>query len=191
MSRRYTPEERAAALAALDENRGDTAITSLKLGLPQRTLQAWKRAATPPEELLRRLEEKNSAQQAPPQQPEPIYFSDDPEFEAILRRDAEHDDLLFDDVLKQLMTSVRNLVGRLDTNFDQVSPLSQMMAITRLLDRILKLEARKPRIDAPSAIIIRYQDTDGSYHKMPHWATENDYATSRMPDDEDDVGGVG
>ena len=172
MSKRYTPEEKTAALAALEENRGDTAITSLKTGIPQRTLQAWRRAAIPPEELLRRLSEKNTAQQAPPPQqlmlPRSL-MEDDPAFAEILRHEGEHADALLDEVLKQLMESVRVLAGRLTTNFDNAPPVSQMMALTRLIDRVLKLDARQPRVQKPKAYIMRYQYPDRTFHKVPPW----------------------
>ena len=41
MSRRYTPEEKAAIIAHLDLNRGDILLTSQQMGIPTRTLYTW------------------------------------------------------------------------------------------------------------------------------------------------------
>jgi transposase-like protein len=162
MSRRYTPEEKTAIMQTLAENGGNVARTSTQTGVPVRTLHAW------------RAQEQGKL-------PKHLLM-DDPEFEAILRRDAEHADAILDDVLKQLLESVRVLAGRINTNFDHVPPTTQMMALSRLIDRILKLEARQPRIEQPHAIIIRYQDDDGSFHRTPYWMRSAD-------DEEEEDGG--
>lgn len=159
MSRRYTPEEKATILEKLAENGGKVARTSQQTGVPARTLHAW------------RAQEQGKLPQH--------LLMNDPEFEAILRRDAQRADTILDDVLKQLLESVRVLAGRVTTTFDHVPPTTQMMALSRLIDRILKLEARQPRIEQPKAYIMRYQYPDGTFHMVPPWAGDDD-------DDDDD-----
>ena len=76
---------------------------------------------------------------------------------------------MIDTMLKRLMHSALQLSERFETNFDQAPPVSQMMALTRLLDRIIKLDSRKPRLQKSKAYIIRYQYPDGTFHKVPPW----------------------
>ena|SRR5690606_4529928 len=177
MSKRYTPEEKAAALAALDENDGSVAITSLVTGIPSRTLQAWKRERQPKEQLLLLHKQKNTAQQQQQQQ-QPFRYPNDPELEKLLREQAAAADRIIDDVLDQLLKDVQVLSRRIRHNFDQAPPVSQIMALTRLLDRVIKLDARKPRLEPERRLeLIRYQYPDGSIHKVPPW----------YPGDEDDA----
>jgi transposase-like protein len=54
--REYTPDERAAAMAALDANSGNVGRTATQLGIPEPTLRGWtKRPESPP---LRALHEQ-------------------------------------------------------------------------------------------------------------------------------------
>jgi hypothetical protein len=46
--RRYSDDERAGALAALDANRGNVAHTARQLGVPRETLQSWARGRVHP-----------------------------------------------------------------------------------------------------------------------------------------------
>jgi transposase-like protein len=178
MSKRYTPEEKAAALAALDENDGSILLTSLKTGVPERTLHSWKRDRLPKEELLQRRQAiKNTPPQPPPPQ-QTFRYPNDPELEKLLREQAAAADTIIDDVLDQLLKDVQVLSRRIRHNFDQAPPVSQIMALTRLLDRVIKLDARKPRLEPERRLeLIRYQYPDGSIHKVPPW----------YPGDEDDA----
>lgn len=47
--RKYTEEERAAALAALTANGGNLAKTAREVGVPRKTLEAWRLEIKPPD----------------------------------------------------------------------------------------------------------------------------------------------
>jgi transposase-like protein len=132
MSKQYTPEEKAAALEALAATK-NVATASLVAGVPQRTLYRWQRQQRL-EGKLPPLPQENSA--LPPPLPR---HPDDPDAED-LRADG-----IMDEVLNHLMEQARLLSLRFSQNYDQMPPVSQMMALTRLIDRIIKLDARKPR----------------------------------------------
>jgi hypothetical protein len=169
MSKRYTPEEKNAALAALDENDGVVSIASLVTGIPSRTLQAWKGECQPREQLLLLHKHKNAAQQQRQQQ-QTFSLPDDQEFEEAMREQAAAADSIIDEVLDELLKDVQVLSKRIRHNFDQAPPVSQIMALTRLLDRVIKLDARKPRLEPERRLnLIRYQYPDGTIHKVPPW----------------------
>jgi hypothetical protein len=50
-----------------------------------------------------------------------------------------------DEMLDHLMQQARVLSQRFAYNYEKMPPTSQMLALTRLIDRIIKLDARKPR----------------------------------------------
>jgi hypothetical protein len=163
---KYTPEQKAEALRILDET-GSAFAASHQSGVSERTLFRWQRERTltpPPQE---------KTQLTPP--PPTLSFPDDPEFEEALREEAAAADHIIDDVLDELLKDVQVLSKRIRHNFDQAPPVSQIMALTRLLDRVIKLDARKPRLERRKSdfAIIRYQDPDGSIHKTPPWERRN------------------
>ena len=74
-------------------------------------------------------------------------------------------------MLDELLKDVQVLAKRIRHNFDQAPPVSQIMALTRLLDRVIKLDARKPHLEPNQrkVYLIRYQYPDGTIHKVPPW----------------------
>ncbi|HLU12254.1 MAG TPA: transposase [Oceanobacillus sp.] len=160
---KYTPEQKAEALRILDET-GSVFAASRQSGVSERTLFRWQRERTlppPPQEKT----------QLPPPPPPPLSFPNDPELEEALREQAAAADSIIDDVLDQLLKDVQVLSKRIRHNFDQAPPVSQIMALTRLLDRVIKLDARKPRLESNKrkVYLIRYQYPDGTIHKVPPW----------------------
>jgi transposase-like protein len=165
MSKRYTPEEKARILQTLYENCSNVARTSQQTGVPSRTLYTWWK-----EEQAKLPQLPQEKIELPPPLQQPIRFGDDPELEEWARQEASRADAIMDQVLDQLLDQVRVLSSRLSYNFDKAPPTSQMMALTRLLDRILKLDARKPRLEQKQRFtFIRYVDTDNTIHKTPPW----------------------
>ena len=167
MSRRYTPEEKAAALEALAAT-NNVLSASIVAQVPKRTLYRWQRHKRFEGKVPQVPQEKTSVPQVPV--PQTLSFPGDPEFEEALRDEAASADRIIDDVLKALLNDVQVLSKRVHHNFDQAPPVSQIMALTRLLDRVIKLDARKPRLEEGRKVyLIRYQYPDGTIHKVPPW----------------------
>ena len=156
MSKRYTQEQRADALQHLDDNYGNVTLTALQTGIPTRTLYQSKR-----ERKLRRqqaeppLLHKKSA--VPPQQTAaktaPESAGQQGDYTRIRTRLMEHIDTL-----------IETLTDDPDTAHVRA------MALTRLLDRVIKLEALTRSEDPEQVIRIEYQYPDGSLHHAPIWA---------------------
>jgi len=169
MSKRYTPEEKAAALEVLAATK-NVVSASIVAQVPKRTLYRWQRQKRLEGKVPQVPQEKTSV----PRVPQALSFPDDPELEEALREEAASADRIIDDVLKVLLKDVQVLSRRIRRNFDQAPPVSQIMALTRLLDRVIKLDARKPRLEPKREVqLIRYLYPDGTIHKVPPWVDEN------------------
>jgi transposase-like protein len=135
MSKRYTLEEKASAVQTLSDNCGNIQRTSQQTGIPSRTLYTWWNQE---QTKLQQLPQgKNELPPPPLQTPS---AADHPEADEDLRADG-----IMDEVLEHLMQQARMLSLRFSQNYEKMPPTSQMMALTRLIDRIIKLDARKPR----------------------------------------------
>jgi transposase-like protein len=143
--KRYTPQIKQLALHAIKANDGDVALTSAKTGIPRSTLYDWLR------EQARQPDKKN-------------------------RADSRHNSLeLADSVDEQfnllrtrMMTEAMRIANSLAEESDGISLNQRVIALSRLLDRIMILDARKP-VDEPHYIVIDYMDFE------------------EPPDDEDDI----
>jgi transposase-like protein len=141
--RRYTEEQKAAALRVIAEK--GVYEASVETGISLRTLYEWQRV------------QRRQTQVAQPESSSWLpNHPDDPEYSEDARADA-----IIDEVLDQLLEQARVLSKRFSLSFDQASPVSQMMALTRLIDRIVKLDARKPRTGKPMRITVVREDRPG------------------------------
>lgn len=176
MSRRHPPEQKNTALRLLAETYGDITATHLQTGIPPRTLRAWR------QEMRRQpswLPEKVSVWQpslaanvaAAPTAP--TLFND-----ALSTQD---DDQNFDlaAVLKtlrgQLLSHIFDLSARLNEDSEAIH--LRVIALTRLLDRVVKLDALiAPHEQQQQIISFEFQYPDGSIHNHPPWEQPTDAA---------------
>jgi transposase-like protein len=147
MSRRYTPQQKETALQRLAANFGNIAITSLQTGIPERTLRDWQQK--------RQLEQV----QNPPLPPK------------ISRRQQQPDtneyQLLRDIIMEHLFQLVENL------SLDPATAYLRAAALSRLIDRVIKLEKHIPSTSEQQKIVIEYF-YDGAYHNQPPWRDDDD-----------------
>ncbi len=162
MSRRYTPQEKADILERLDDNFGNVTLTALQTGVPARTLYEWKR-----QRKLRRLQRGEPLlhkKNVPPQQQtaaDPDPSGDDPpddppnEYARIRQRLMEHVDTLIETLTDDPDTAHLRIV-----------------ALSRLLDRVIKLEALARPPAEETVIRWEFVYPDGAVHAVPPWGQE-------------------
>lgn len=153
MSRRYTQDEKAAYLAHLDDNYGNVTLTAIQTGIPSRTLYNWKR-----ERKLRRLQSEPPLLHKKSAVPPPQTATNPDDTEAEYTR-----------IRAEMMTHIDNLMSSLTDDPDTAH--LRIIALTRLLDRVIKLEALTKRENIGEKVIrVEYQYPDGSIHDVPPWA---------------------
>jgi len=162
VSRRYTEEEKAMALQTLANNLGSIAITSIQTGIPERTLFNWRRK--------QRLEQQAQAgflRQHPTLPPQPLPQESSENNRETDEKDEEIHE--FQRLRDQLMEHIFTLSQMI--SIDPDTAYLKAAAISRLLDRVLKLEAHMPQKD-PGRIVIEYYDAmTGKYNNIPPWVT--------------------
>ncbi len=147
MSRRYTPDEKSAILADLDLSQGDILLTSQKTGVPERTLYAWAR-----ERRLQRQQQHTTPlpQQPPPVMPPNIAAKDVAELPTF---ENDMDAMRF--MRSRIMQELLNLTMSLNDNFEGTTPYHRVQILSRLLERLMKLDEHlKPYIPAEQIIRI-------------------------------------
>lgn len=153
MSRRYTPDEKSAILAQLDLNRGDILLTSHQTGIPTRTLYTWRH-----EVAFQRRRQRHTTPNLPLNSP-----SDESSVAAnipsptIPTFENDLDTMRF--MRSRIMQELLNLTVSLNDNFDGTTPYHRVLILSRLLERLMKLDDHlKPYIPAEQVIrIVREQ----------------------------------
>ena len=147
MSRRYTPQEKADALQRLDTNFGDITVTSIQTSIPARTLRGWRKQ--------RGLEAVQS-DQLPPQN-----------HRRRRQQTSDEDDQEnpFNRLREELMQHIFDLSATL---MDEPS-IAYMRArtLTRLIDRVIRLETVIEKNDKDLNITVVYEHPDGSLKPYP------------------------
>lgn len=167
MVRHYTPEQKADYLQHLDDNFGNVTLTALQTGVPSRTLYTWKRerklqAIKNGDPIPGTLRHKKSLVPPPPK-------ADEPE-------DAQGE---YTRLRERLMEHINNLMETLTDDPDTAH--LRVVALTRLLDRVIKLEALTAK-EGEQVYRIEYKYPDGTIHDIPHWENEDyddDFETER------------
>lgn len=163
MSRRYTDEEKAAAIQTLEANAGNIILTAIQTSIPVRTLRDWKRehnavvaAATPSYNL-----DSPSDLLPPPE---------------ILRR-RRREDGEYTKIRQMLMEHLFDLTETLMDNPETAHV--RISAISRLLDRVIKLQ-----------ILAKHEQEDLETEKYRLLMRQTDYRTQfaheQSPDLEDE-----
>lgn len=148
MSRRYTPEEKSAALEVLAAS-GSIAFASRQTGIPERTLHTWRH-----QQLLAADQQRRHSPLPPP-----LQFDDDLEALAFMR--------------KQIMQELVNLSADLPDGLGVSSPYQRVLLMSHLLDRLMKLDAHlQPYTISNTVRRIEYVYPDQSVHNVPPWMDE-------------------
>lgn len=170
MPRAYTMEKKNEVFRILAENKGHVMRTSMQTRVPASTIWYWlqrKRLKMEQEakEQKERCEgeglqqkEKNVLQQ----QQQQIELDDDYEVNQTY--------VELKSLRKRLMQHISDLTDRLDHADENIN--HRAIAITRLLDRLMKLDAQLEKMSPDNYVIYRvqYQYPDQSLHDMPIWA---------------------
>lgn len=154
---RYTTEQKNHAITCLKQNEGDLTLTSIQTGIPRRTLYDWKRQLNQPESPST---QKNFDPPPPPH--------------AKAGQQQKIDEIKA--LRDRLMQRLKDLAYSMDDD-PQIT-----IAISRLLDRLIKLDQYIAQLAPPEKVIrVEYQYVDGTVHNMPPWENP-DYM---VPDDID------
>lgn len=161
MPPRYTPQYKAAVLQKLRDNYGDVARTSLQMGIPERTLYAWKRELQQLQQQQSPLPQQYTADpnpigiMAPIAQPitsdksgttvTPTYTSFTDEGEA------------FHYLRGRLLDELFKIVASLDDSYILMPPHQRALLVSQLIDRLVKLDAYIPRV-VPKTLQIMVLD---------------------------------
>ncbi len=126
MSKHYTDDHKTAVLALLQANGGNIELTSSQTNIPERTLRMWRQQQPhqPPPE---------SAQRQPQPQPPP---------NKIFWRHERAEEM--QQLSHQLMRRASVLLSALESETDDVVATRRIMALTRLVDRLIKLDKAYP-----------------------------------------------
>jgi transposase-like protein len=165
MTRRYTQQQKEEILQQLDDNFGNVTLTAIQTGIPKRTIYDWKQQ--------RKLLALKNGEPVPGQLP--------PKKNSVWRRQSAanpeqaetHDDgnppneyaRIRERLMEHLDTLIETLTDDPDTAHLRISALS------RLLDRVIKLEDLA-RTAGPQKVIFEYKYPDGTIHGKPMWETE-------------------
>lgn len=139
MSRRYTAEEKKQILDILDENLGNIVLTALQTSIPARTLYTWRQELQQKPELPQ--SEIAAVSRENPELPQSNLLPPPPQEGEYTR------------IRRLLMHHILRLTNNLSEDPDTVN--IRAIALTRLLDRAIKLEALT-RIEHPPTVKIRF-----------------------------------
>jgi transposase-like protein len=141
MSKRYSADTKKITRHLLETNGGNVELTSHQTGVPPRTLRDWRREyaiQSPQQKEMRRRRQ-----------------------EAVFSKDADSDDLSaqFKILRTRMMDEALNIANSLSEDSNGLSLNQRVIALSRLLDRLLKLNIRFP---APKTevVVIEYGDDD-------------------------------
>lgn len=148
--KRYTQQEKEQVAKRLTETNWDVPLISLEFNIPERTLFRWKR----------KWQEKDLSL---PQFPLAFGMSQE-ELEEQLS--AAYVPGEYTELRDALMKHIHALTPTLSQDPDLAH--RRVLALTRMLDRVLKLE-ELVRVEKPQINIIKYETPDGFLHDMPYY----------------------
>lgn len=167
MSQPYTSEEKERAME-LYELSGSVGYASRQTGIPERTIRHWRQQRERDIPLMRDPE-RNPVATLPEKNVEPLP-ANSPREELQTLRD-------------QIMFHVQRIVASLSDDDVQIN--ERAIAVTRLLDRVMRLDAQLAQAfpGETQRIIFQYQyqDPDGSLHDKPIWERDDDEDDQHLP----------
>ncbi len=117
MPRKYSPDQKTAALIQLERNGGNIPLTAGQTGISENTLYAWQRT-------IRVFFQQNPL---PPQNPaESIAFHDDLSALAFIRQ--------------QIMNEMVRLSSSLQYDSGFSTPYQRVLVLSQLMDKLMKLD---------------------------------------------------
>jgi transposase-like protein len=159
MSPRYNAQSKAEILAQLRANFGDVARTSRQMGVPERTLYAWKRQ-------LQQLQQQQS--------PLPQHYTADPNPSSVMASNTRlttsdksgttvtptytsftDEGEAFHYLRGRLLYELFKIVASLDDSYTLMPPHQRALLVSQLIDRLVKLDAYIPRV-VPEALQIMW-----------------------------------
>ena len=144
----YPPERKAAVLQQLQANHNNVALTSIQTGVPERTIRDWRR--------------KHWLEKALPPQGTPAAAA-----KPALDYGEETEALKF--VRQQIIQEVVSVASNLADTLNTTAPYHRILALTQLLDRLIKLDAYIPETERERVVRFEFQYPDGSIHDVPEW----------------------
>lgn len=150
---RYSQTEKEQILTRLSELNWDVPLASLELKVPERTLYRWKR----------QWQEKYLSLPQLPSSFGKSYKQIEKEL---------NDNFVvgeYTDLRHQLMSHINTLVPTLSQDPDLAH--RRVLALTRLLDRVLQLE-ELVRAEKVEPLVIKYETPDGYLHDMPYYRND-------------------
>lgn len=174
MPRAYTMEKKNEVFRVLAENKGHVMRTSIQTHVPASTIWYWLQRKRLKMEMEAKAQKGDELQQkeknALLQQQQQIELDDDYEINETY--------VELQSLRKRLMQHVSDLTDNLSSDHENVN--QRAIAISRLLDRIMKLDAQLEKMSPDNYMIyrIQYQYPDNSLHDMPiyqnaEWLAEN------------------
>jgi hypothetical protein len=167
MSTRYSSDHKSLVMRLLWIYGGNVALLSHLTGIPERTLRHWRAQATMPFFVA------DSRQQDPSERQ--VSAVPLPEKNSSMATANELETLR-----QRLTQQALNLAASLSDDMDE-APLSQRaMALTRLIDRILKLESHAP-FDDPYDVVIAFDKPSYERDDNNGWDIDSDSPLPESP----------
>jgi len=175
MPRQYTPQQKEDALRQLAVNKGNVALTSIQTGVSERTIQRWQQRLRLENAGAKPLPAPLSAppppkENTPPPSPPPKNDPPQPETDddQSLREQTCNE---LRSLRNQLMRHIFNITADLSQDDDLFN--HRTVAITRLLDRVMKLDAQLNELHPQETILrVVYTYPDGSVHSIPSYKND-------------------
>jgi transposase-like protein len=159
MSNRYESNEKAAAMALVERNRGNVQLTAQQMGIPERTIQSWLMDIRPYMHQFAPAREASAV--------ETPVFANDLEALAFIRQNIIGE-------LSRLSASLQH-----DAGFS--TPYQRALVMSQLMDKMMKLDVHlKPYMQETEEIVVfegeNDYDDDESVGDDPNAAATNDIA---------------
>jgi transposase-like protein len=151
MPRHYSPEEKAAALVRLAENRGSITMTAHQLGIPRRTLRDWRQ-----QDWLEKVAPPFPAPPPSPPPPPPLAGQQSEEHPPF-----ENDLDAVEFMRRQMLDDLVEISRTLRQDFACATPYQRLVIIPRLLDRLMKLDQLLRPYRPTEAIRLELADSEG------------------------------
>lgn len=152
MSRKYSPEQKAEALTRLFQNSGNSVLTAVETGIPERTLRAWRQTAWAATQLGQVGLPAAAAAALPLRQP--------PTPTPHLRQ--PHNDLLaLEGMRHQILDALLSSSNDWPNIFAFMPPYQKAQVAVMLLDRLMKLDEHLKPYRPKSTVKLQLNDSEG------------------------------
>src|SRR5690606_35762103 len=125
MARRYAPDHKALIMLTLERNNGDISLTSLQIGVPERTLRHWR--------IRQKWQKANVAMPQISRQKQELPSLLPPEIESVKEDDV------FKYLREQLMRGLLQMVANLADEMDEATFHQRVTTLAKLIDRFPKV----------------------------------------------------